>query len=430
MKINLRIFIGILLLFLSVIFLSSFFIACSDPQTNEAAGSYKISSDDNFTPPSIDASFDNIYPKPFLETKTGKASMIATFVVVSGIYVYVTMQTAGSGGVVLSTAPTTVKFIGTQIGLLLGYGSGATSAGLAAIGLGSMKGGILVIGSLISLGSGVITDVAIEQAIDAIKKEPYKRYEYLKLPLIEEGSSDVKELVKKIKTLEDEYINGKISISSYKYMIEKDYAPRLKNKFDNIPTPIRSKQNAYDLINRAIFYFNNGNYELSERDFNTALLYTKESSFVLYGIALNNLVNNKYNDAFIKLQQGNIQEPKALQPYILYITALKDNGRYKDALFLAKAGLEKIGKIFSLAWEAGEISYYLKNYRDAAYYFEIAFNEVNENIVEAEAARMVALSYKKMLDNENASKWYKKALKKAKENSDEKQKIEGMWESE
>lgn len=415
----------------SLIFLIPLITSCTDcSRTSNKPSNQNQTAEQNINSPLVNASFDKIYPKPFIETKTGRAVIITTFVVVTSIYLYFAMQTAGSGGGILSTAPMTAKFIATQIGMLLNVGSGATMAGFAAAGFGSLKGGILVIASLISLGSGVIVDVAVDQSIAAIKKEPYKRYEYLKLPLIEAGSDDVVKLVEKIREVEEEFIEGKISVSNYKYMIEKDYSPKLKDRLENIPTAITTKDEAYDLVNRSIYYFNTGKYDLSERDFNRALSLSKDNSFILYGIALNNLVNNKYNDAIIKLSQCNIQEPKALQPYILHIMALKDNDRYQDALLLAESGIKNIGKKYALAWEAGELNFYQKNYKGAAKYFEIAYDEVDEDIIEAEAARMVALSYKKMGHNEEASKWYKKALKKVGKNIDEKKKIEEMWENE
>ena len=379
--------------------------------------------------PMVNASFDEVYPKPFLETKTGKGTIVATTVVVALVYTYFTAQTAGTGGAILATTPVTVKIIATQIGLLAGYGSGATAAGLSIAGMGlGMGGGVLVIGTLTSIGTGVIADVAIDQAVAAIKKEPYKRFEYLKLPLVEEGSKDVVKLVKQIKNAEEDFFKGKISINTYKFLIEKEYTPLLKKRLESMSSTITTKDASYDLINRAILYFNIGQYKLSERDFNAALAYTEKSSFVLYGLALNNLINNKYSEAIIKLGQCSIQEPEALQPYVLHIMALKDNGRYRDALLLAKSGLTNIGKKFAFAWEAGEISYFhLKNYKDAATFFEIAYDKVGEDVVEAEAAIMVALSYKKMTDNEQAMNWYKKALKKAEKNADQKQKIEKMW---
>ncbi|MDD3846870.1 MAG: hypothetical protein PHC90_10990 [Syntrophorhabdaceae bacterium] len=418
------------IILLSIILTSSILLFTSCKDSSNTVTDSSNTSKANIDNPTINASFDKIYPKPFFDTKTGKATTAAIFTAVTAVYLYITIQSAGSGGAILATTPAAVKFIATQIGMLMGHGSGATAAGLAIVGLGSMKGGILIIGSLISLGSGVITDIAIDQTIASVKNEPYKRYEYLKLPLLEEGSGDVTTLVKKIKDIEEDYIKGKVSVSNYKYMIEKEYSPKLINKLKSLPDIITTKKEAYDLINRAIFYFNTENYEKSERDFNRALTYAKENAFVLYGIALNNLVNNKYNDAFIKLAQCNIREPEALQPYILHIMALKDNGKYQDALLLAKSGLNNIGRKFALAWEAGEISYFQKDYKNAAYYFEMAFDEVDEDMIEAEAARMVALSYKRMSNNEHATKWYKKALKKAEGNKEEKQKIDEIWENE
>jgi tetratricopeptide (TPR) repeat protein len=379
--------------------------------------------------PMINVSFNDVYPKPFLETKTGKGIVVATTVVVASMYSYFFAQPAGTGGVMLATTPATVKIIATQIRLLAGCGSGETTAGLPIAGTGlGMGGEVLVIGTITSIGTGVIVDIAIDQAVSSIKKEPYKRFEYLKLPLIEKGSKDVVKLVKQIKEAEEDFFKGKISLNQYRFFIEQEYAPLLKKRLESMSSSITTKEAAYDLVNRAMLYFNTGKYKLSERDFNAVLAYSEKSSFVLYGLALNNLINNKYSEAIIKLEQCSIQEPEALQPYVLNIMALKDNKRYQEAILLAKSGLNNVGKNFALAWEAGEISYFhLKNYKYAANYFEIAYDKVGEDVVEAEAAIMVALSYKKMTDNEQAMKWYKKALKKAEKNADQIQKIERMW---
>lgn len=384
--------------------------------------------------PKIEGTFDELYPKPFLETKLGKGVIYSSVILATIIATVFTVKTGGAGGPLLAQASPAVKMIATQIGLLAGYGSGSTAAGLAIMGGGTvasggfgMMGGTVAIGSLINIGSGVIVDVAVDQAINAIQKEPYKRFEYLKLPLIEKGSDDVVELVKKIKKAEEDFFKGKISLNNYKVLLEQKYVPTLEKRLQG-NTIITTKETAYDLINRAILQFNKGQYNLSEQDFKTALSYADKSSFILYSLALNSLINNNYPDALSKLGLANTQEPTALQPYILHVMALKDTGKYQEALLLAKTGLDNTGKNFSLSWEAGEICFHhLKTYKDAAKFYEIAYDKVGEDVVEAEAAMMVALSFKKMTDNEQAIEWYKKALKKVEKNADQKRKIEEMW---
>jgi len=130
-----------------------------------------------------------------------------------------TVVTAGTGGAMLGAAGSWITAVGSMVGMAAGVGTGAAAAGLAILGGGTVAaggfgiaGGAFVVAALTGAATGVITDVSIEVASKMIINAPYRRYEFIKIPLVEaHGSADVKSLVVELKELEESFANQDIS---------------------------------------------------------------------------------------------------------------------------------------------------------------------------------------------------------------------------
>lgn len=390
-----------------------------------------------FASPEIEGTFEELYPDPWWSTTWGiTAISIGTAVAVAGAIAF-TVATAGTGGAMLGAAGGWITSVGSAVGMAAGYGSGAAAAGLAILGGGTlasggfgMAGGAFVVAALTGAATGVVTDISISVASDKILKEPYRRYEYIKVPLIEKkGSKDVRNIVKEMREVEEKLAKEKIDEKEFKnktvalssQLIDKS-SSICKGEFEN-------KDSLYDAINVAIISFNKQDDKRLQICLDSVWPHAKNGSFLSYLGALNLLSDGNYEAATKELEVTVAKEPTALQPYILYIMALKDLGEYKKAFKVSKDGLRNVGKNnYHLLFSAGEAAFELNEFETAASYFEKAYKEITEDLIEADTAMTAAKAHYKAGNTKEAWKWYEKALGDlGKKHEDFKKEITERW---
>jgi tetratricopeptide (TPR) repeat protein len=157
-------------------------------------------------------------------------------------------------------------------------------------------------------------------------------------------------------------------------------------------------------------------------------LNVSNGSFINYIDALNDLSEGKYEYAMIKLDTAISQEASALKPYILYTIALKDRRDYRLAVKIAEDGLHNAdSSSFDLLYSAGDASFSDKNYMQAAQYFERAYDNIDSPSIVADTAMMVAVSYYRGGQKEEANTWYNKAITKLGNDENSKADYSNRW---
>jgi tetratricopeptide (TPR) repeat protein len=387
----------------------------------------------------VDASFSNLYPDPWWKTSWGGALIGVGVALVTAAAIAFTVATAGAGGAMLGAAGSWITSVGSMVGMAAGYGSGAAAAGLAILGGGTvasggfgMVGGAFVVAALTGVATGIVADLSLKAATELVINEPYKRYDFIKIPMLEKrGSKKIVDHVEELKELEIQLSEEKIEpqkFSSETKRISKEMQSYFRSHACR-PRARKDKNKIYDSINAAILYFNLGRDKEAEKCIDFVSLHSENSSFLSYLTALNNLAENEYPDAFKDLDIALAREPEALQPYILYTMALSDQENYRKVLKIANDGLRNVSKSnFQLLYTAGEAAFQLKRYGEAAKYFKKAYSNVSEDFIEADTAMMVAISYHKDGDESEGWKWYEKALNKlGKKNDQYKREITKRW---
>jgi hypothetical protein len=385
----------------------------------------------------IDASFSNFYPEPWWSTFWGKAAIsFGVAIAVAGAVAF-TVATAGTGGAMLGAAGSWITAVGSMVGMAAGVGTGAAAAGLAILGGGTVAaggfgiaGGAFVVAALTGAATGVITDVSIDVASKMIIKEPYRRYEFIKVPMIEEhGTDDVKNLVAELKEIEDKLASKEISPDAFGSETKRVSAELVSRLSDACNFDDESADARYNAVNAAILFFNLGDEKKSLNCINKLEFRTNEDSFLSYLHALNQLTTGDYQAAFKELDITIAREPSALQPYILYTMALNDKGEYRKALKIAGVGLENVSQSnFQLLYTSGDAAFRLEDFSAAAEWFEKAYSNISEDVIEADTAMMVAVSYYKSGDKKQGWEWYEKALNKlGSDNEEGKAAITARW---
>ncbi|MEA1053189.1 tetratricopeptide repeat protein [Lamprobacter modestohalophilus] len=370
---------------------------------------------------SIDGTFNELYPPSWWDSTM--ASVLISIGIGLGLAVaaVITVSTAGAGGPMMAAAGTWITAVGATVGTAIGVGSGAAAAGLAFLGGGTLAtggfgiaGGVFVVSALTGAATGVITDLTIRTVADELINEPYKRYEFIKVPLIQDrGSKVVQSYVDDLVELDEKFAKGKLESADYSKQVSRvseDLALFLK---DACPRKLDNKAQIYDAINAAIFAYNSGDSNKVKKCITLASYYATDKSFLYYLTGLNMLAEGDYKDAYVELKIAIQREPSALQPYLLYTMALSDNEKYKEAVTVATQGLNEIDDDkYHLLYSRGSSEYRLENYESAAEDFVKAYKNVSDNIIEVDTAMMAAVSYLKGGDRKNGWKWYEKALDK------------------
>lgn len=368
----------------------------------------------------VDITFEEVYPPSFWDTAIADILIALGFALVFAGAAAFTVATAGTGGAMLGAAGAWFTTVGSFVGGLAGVGSGAAAAGLAILGGGTiasggfgMAGGIFVISALTGAATGVVADVAYKEAQDQLINKPYTRYEFIKVPLSEEGSDAVVELVSKLAELDADLEDGDIKAGEYKAQLNEiagELSWLLKNACDNIE---QDEDSVFDAVNAAIYAHNIGDGPKVKSCLKTLELHASNGSFLSYLASLDYLADGDYQEAYKKLDLAIAREPSALQPYILYTMALNDNKEYLKVIKIASDGLDNVDDDnFNLLFSRAKAYYQLERYLEAAEDFTEAYDEVSENYVEVDTAMMAAISYLKGGEVAKGRKWHEKAIKK------------------
>lgn len=390
-----------------------------------------------FAAVTINATFAELYPDPWWSTGWGIAIVSVGVAIATAGAIAFTVATAGTGGAMLGAAGGWITAVGSTVGMAAGYGSGAAAAGLALLGGGTLAtggfgiaGGAFVVAALTGVATGVVTDMSLDAASKIIINEPYRRYEFIKVPLVEKrGSKEVRKLVEELREIEETAYDNDENKGGFESETRRVSGLLVERLMSACSKPEENKEALYDAINGAILSYNLGNDQLANKCIKLVEASADNRSFLNYLSALNLLTQGDYESAKTKLYLSINNEPDALQPYILYNMVLTDQGDYRRALEISEKGLDNVSKNnYQLLYSAGESAFRLEDFEEAAKYFEKAYSNVSESLIEADTAMMVAVSYHKAGDSKLGWVWYEKALKKlGKDNEENKAAITKRW---
>jgi tetratricopeptide (TPR) repeat protein len=368
--------------------------------------------------------FDNIYPASFLETKTGKASLIVGSAIVVGTITYFT---AGTG--TAASAGPIATWVGTKIGMLSGLsGIAATNSGLAILGGGAVaNGGLGVLGGISVLNAlgDLALAFAIEKSSESIDK-PYEKYTMLKLKIPKRGNKEVRKIIDKLNDKIELFNELQVDPGVFRLTANKYHRDALK-----ILMHINdSKETAgYDYLLKAVLEFNMMKYHEASQTLFKCDSYFKNPSVIYYMRSLLSLVNGDYDNAKINVSSAIAIDEEAILPYILYVQILIDTNNFELANAIAEAGLSKADdENFTLSLLAGNINYFeLKRYENAIEHYRNALSNISVNEFESECKLMIAKSYRKLGDTKIAQKWLQKALSEVNDNPPYRRQITENW---
>lgn len=387
---------------------------------------------DKYTSNRIDGSFEDLYPTPFFRTTVGKFALIGgSAVVVAGV----TYFTAGGG---LASAGPIATWVGTQVGMATGVGSGATAAGLALLGGGSIaSGGFGIAGGLAVISA--ISDIGIATTLTLVEEKipdyelANQKYRLLKIPLPEKASDPVLSQIKKaeawIAELNDEG-RDQSRDAEKRNKARKHYvnALALLQSIDS-----NSKNAGYDYIVKAILEYNFMQYSDARQSIKEASRFTRNDAFVVYVLTLIRLTqsnSNTLDEAAQWLDQVTEVDPTAIQPYILKTIVQMDRGQPLIALRGALEGLGHVEDNFELNWRAAEISFHnVEKYQLAGLLYRQALSSVTQNEMEALCKMMTAISYDRLNEKEKAIEWYQDAISEISDQPKEVSKLSALWEN-
>lgn len=378
----------------------------------------------------IEGSFEDIYPKPFFETTTGKFVLIGGSAVVIAT---VTYFTAGGG---LAAAGPISTWVGTQIGMAFGSGSGATAAGLALLGGGTIaSGGFGIAGGLAVLAA--ISDIgialALDQAAGAIPNSDLasQKYRILKIPVPKKANDAVlAELEAAEQLIEQREAIKASSRESARYAAKiRLHYERALAKLQHIDA--KSPTAGYDYIVKAVLEYNFMEFEKAWKSILAGEKYVKNQGFTAYVVALIILTqdrNNALEDAAKVLNYVTLIDPEAIQPYILQTIVLMDMHQPAIALDKALRGLKHVDDNSELNWRAAEIAFHnVGIYGTSAKLYKAALKNVTQNEMEALCKMMVALSYERQKEHKKAREWYSDAIDEISDNPEQVEKLGQLW---
>lgn len=378
----------------------------------------------------IDGSFEDIYPKPFFQTQAG------WFVLVGGSAVLVATVTYFTAGGGLAAAGPISTWVGTQVGMATGVGSGATAAGLAVLGGGTVaSGGFGIAGGLAVLAaiSDVGIAVALDQAAGAFPDPELARNKYriLKIPLPKKANDAVladldaaEELVEKREAAKE----GSSETARLSAQIRRRLQSAL-GKLQHIDP--KSATAGYDYITKAVLEYNFMDYRSAWTSILIGEQYVKNQGFTAYVAALIILTQDRddaLEDASKVLNYVTLIDPEAIQPYILQTIVLMDMHKPDAALDKALKGLKHVDDNFELNWRAAEIAFHnVGVYGTSARLYKAALKKVSQNEIKALCKMMVALSYERQKEHKQAREWYSDAIEEISDNPEQVEKMAQLW---
>ena len=361
----------------------------------------------------IDASFSGVYPKGFFETTAGNYVIITSTTIVAAVATFYFSPAAGSA--ILAKAPLWMTTVASTVGQIAGYGSGATAAGLAILGGGTianggfgMAGGVAVLEFVSDLGSGILVD----RAYSLMDTKSDKTFlcdtlafpASLELPPI--GREQIKYYAKELKIHE---IKGDVSSNQYKSTRQ-----ALERELESVNYNTK-KVDLESIIVRAVYNFNNSTKDSDQvlhKDISFLRKNSSNSGFLDFMEGIANFQRSQTSNGVTLLKKAINSDSRELKPYYWLIVHYRDNGEFSKALELANLGINNLSKQrFPLYWEAAKLYYRTKQYSLAAQRFEDAFNDIDDPDVKAEAAHMIAVSHWNLGDYPQANKWHDDSIK-------------------
>jgi tetratricopeptide (TPR) repeat protein len=357
---------------------------------------------------------------------TGKVVLWGGLTLVTAAVTFITVYTAGTGGASLGAAGSYATWIGSQVGMAAGVGSGSAAAGLAMLGGGTvasgglgMAGGAAVVSAVTDIG--LMASLSVASSTVETDKDAGIRYSQFVIELPETGSKKVRKVLDDIRDAKKRFEDDKIKIDEYR-----NISKPLNNLAlaEIIVTPNEDKDFAYDQINCAILNFNIRQYSESKHCLDVAEGHIKNHSFVNYLSASIDLSKGgDKSNVEKKLRQAIKEEPEALKPYILLAMVLEDQGKYDAAIEVEKGGIKNVGSKFELTWKAGEDSLAIQKYDDAIQFYQNAYSSINSLVhwvsepvgikrLKADCYMKIALAYKKSNQEEKGYEFFKKAVDK------------------
>jgi len=363
----------------------------------------------------VDGSFSDLYPKPFYKTTGGKAAIIGGSAVVIGAITYFT---AGGG---LASAGPISTWVGTQVGMASGVGSGATSAGLAILGGGTIaSGGLGIAGGLavISAVSDIAIAIAIEGATTPLPTEKAStKYSLFKIAVpYKVGNDGLKKILSDAEEIRERILESDALSSGDALLLKKRY----RQAIDSLGFIDESSKTAgYDYLIKAILHFNFMEYEKSRLALEKAEKFVQNNSFVSYLKALLELTSNNGNSmrlANLYLDQSIALEPSAINPYILKSMILMDEGMPLNAYLAIRDSEDHVEDNFELNWRGAEIAFHnLKDYTSARQLYKEALSNTMLNELESQSKLMIAITYYRENEKEEAKDWFADAIDEIKD---------------
>lgn len=383
---------------------------------------------ENYRSNKIDGTFEDLYPKPFLQTTTGMVILIGGSAILVGAITYAT-----AGGGVGSAGPI-ASYVGTQVGMATGVGSGATAAGLATLGGGTIASGGLGIAGGISFLSA-IADIGMMMAMHGVTLSMpseamavFTRYQLLKVPIPQKANEKVLKILQYAEELTNDMMKASVEDQSeLAKKIQQQYQKALEELQSIDP---KSEYAGYDYIVRAVIEYNFMEYDKALASIKVASEYVNNEAFTGYMVALIKLTQNNKDSldaAAAELDKVTELDPQAIQPYILQTMVHIDKEQPEIALERALKGLDNVDDNFELNWRTAGIAFHLEKYEKSIDLYKEALSNITLDELEAHCKMMIAVSLYRQKKKDDALDWYHDAIDEISGIPDEVKKMSELW---
>jgi len=369
-----------------------------------------------------DLRFKNVYHKAFYKNPWIQTGIISGVIVVATA---ATTLTAGTG------APAAATGVSSVASWVAGGGAGSYMAGLSMV--GSTFGGNAILGAAILNSASALTigsvvgksglAIASKLTIGALQagqlavifsdKESVLGYSIV-IPLTDRiGGDDAERLVDKIKSLNENIEDGKISLSAQE---------KTKNYLmDEAETLFRSSNLENKVL--AVVALHNLGYIDAFKHFANQLptRYGEQNSFLLYIKSISALLEGNFDNVYKMTSRIIEYEPKVIEPVLINAIAsysLSPN-TFKHEYYLNRIDKfsnnyyttvnNKLNAYMLLA----DLSYNNENFRKAKDCYLLAYDEtgwIGEKRIKASLCASIGNSYYHLRKFAKAKKYYNKAI--------------------
>jgi len=125
---------------------------------------------------------------------------------------------------------------------------------------------------------------------------------------------------------------------------------------------------------------------------------------------------NSMRLANLYLDQSIALEPSAINPYILKSMILMDEGMPLNAYLAIRDSEDHVEDNFELNWRGAEIAFHnLKDYTSARQLYKEALSNTMLNELESQSKLMIAITYYRENEKEEAKDWFADAIDEIKD---------------